>query len=74
MAETEFSVAGASTIGLCNQAVMTMPIEHSELQLLVAISGCTYAHLKDNKNIFLMNIITTGSDDRKRTFRALNQH
>ena len=31
----------------------------------------TYVH---NKNIFPMSIITTGSDDRKLTFSALNWH
>src|SRR5579863_4006780 len=51
-----------------------MPIERAKVQLPVVTSGCKLAHKKVGENIFPMNVITTGSDDQKLQFCALNSH
>ena len=54
--------------------VVVMPIERAKRQLLVIISGWNFAHMKDNTNIFPIGVITSGSNDCKLPFSALNSH
>src|SRR5579863_9866134 len=55
-------------------SVVTMPIERAKFQLPVVTSGCKLAHKKDGENIFHTSVITTGNDDQKLQFSALNSH
>ena len=51
-----------------------MSVQRIKWQLPDVTSGCNYAHIKNSKDIFPMNKIETGSDDRKKPFSALNWH